>query len=515
MLSSNQVSYANNNGAPNPQLFEVRNDSTIVYLPNADFQLWAKPLLTRSAICLAATPLILYFLHFTNLLTPMLSLVVVYLRLFRDFLTSNSASTIAVWLASLRLMATPVFIVVGCGIAGTVIHLLRQPNVIALSKSGMIFGRVFHKDKNYTQLKQTKRVLWQEITDLKIIRPPNTRSNRDYCFEFYQDSDKPFRMRIGDIINPGDREAFINIIKGQFSHFVDDEALEVFTPPRDRQSYTELWLAELSAPPKRDRLTPLEVGARVNNQKYEVLSKLGVGGQGTVYLAATVSGGADVVLKEFVLPVFPDTNVRKAAAVRFQDEATLLTKLNHPQIVKLKELFLEDHRAYLVLEHLTGQNLKDLVGSQGALPAAEILRLAHQMCDILVYLHGQTPPVVHRDFTPDNLILDEDGYLKLIDFSVAQTFTSNVTGSVVGKPHYIAPEQFRGKPTVQSDLYSMGATLFYLATGIEPEPITMIRLSEYQEKPDAVLARVIEKATRLDVGNRYKSAAEVLKDLNA
>jgi serine/threonine-protein kinase len=355
-------------------------------------------------------------------------------------------------------------------------------------------------------------VQWSEINNIKIIRPPNTRSNLDYCFELQRHGQGPILVRFGDIINAGDRQAFLNAIKSRFSQWVDDEAVAAFAPPPDRQSYTELWLSELSAPPKRDRLTPLEVGARLYDQKYQVISKLGVGGQGTVYLA--LCGAEEVVLKEFVLPVFPDKRVRKAAAVRFQEEANLLTKLDHPQIVKLKDLFLEDHRAYLVLEHLTGQNLKDLVAEQGPLPTKEILRLAKQMCEILVYLHNQQPPVVHRDFTPDNLILDIDGQVKLIDFSVAQSFTSNVTGSVVGKPHYIAPEQFRGKPTSQSDIYSMGASLFYLATGIDPEPITTLRLQEYiKGKADSTLAMIIEKSTKLDVTARYQKAEEVLKQL--
>jgi serine/threonine protein kinase len=84
----------------------------------------------------------------------------------------------------------------------------------------------------------------------------------------------------------------------------------------------------------------------------------------------------------------------------------------------------------------------------------------------------------------------------------------------VGKPHYISPEQFRGKPVCQSDIYSMGATLFYLATGVDPEPITTLRLKEYKPGADSKLATIIERSTKLDVSNRYQNAAEVLKQLS-
>jgi tRNA A-37 threonylcarbamoyl transferase component Bud32 len=496
-----------------PNQIRVRNDSTIKYLPNADFQIWFKPVFKRALIGIALVAPALVVLQYCHLLSPILALAVDYLRLFKTFLTSAGSPATAAWIGLLSNVSVPIFAATGLAVAVLTWKAACEPDIMYLSEGGLYFGRTMDRDKAYCNILVTNRIMWNEIKNIDIIRPANTRSNLDYCFVLQGSTSAPQKVRFGDIINAGDRQAFLNILKSRFSQWVDDEALVAFAPPPDRQSYTELWLSELSAPPKRDRLTPLEAGARLFDQKYQVVNKLGVGGQGTVYLA--LCGEEEVVLKEFVLPVFPDQRVRKAAAVRFQEEANLLTKLDHPQIVKLKDLFLEDHRAYLVLEHMTGQNLKDLVAEQGPLPAKEIFRLARQMCEILVYLHGQQPPVVHRDFTPDNLILDLDGQIKLIDFSVAQSFTSNVTGSVVGKPHYIAPEQFRGKPTCQSDIYSMGATLFYLATGIEPEPITTLRLKEYiPTGADSKLAAIIERSTKLDVSARYQNAAEVLQQLS-
>jgi serine/threonine protein kinase len=491
---------------------EVRTESTIKYVPNADFQRWSKPVIKNAGLGLALTVPALIVLNYLHLLTPIMALMAAYLHLFRPFLSNAGSHESAAWIGLLSHISVPFFFLAGTAVAFFTIRTTAAPDIMYLSHSGMLFGKMLNQDRFITRIRVASTVTWNEISNIEIIRPQNTRSNLDYCFEFHRSTSPPIKIRFGDILSDGDRKSFLNILKSRFGRCIDNETIAAFAPPRDRQSYTELWISELSAAPKRDRLTPLEVGVRLFEQKYEVINKLSAGGQGTVYLAAC--GNEVVVLKEFVLPVFPDKGVRKAAAVRFQDEANLLTKLDHPQVVKLKDLFLEDHRAYLVLDHVNGQNLKELVAEQGPLPDREVLRLAKQMCEILAYLHGQQPPVVHRDFTPDNLMLDEDGLIKLIDFSVAQGFTSNVTGSVVGKPNYIAPEQFRGKPVCQSDIYSMGATLFYLAQGTDPEPITTLRLKEHRHNADSKLCAIIEKSTKLDVANRFQTVNEVLKDLD-
>jgi serine/threonine protein kinase len=218
-----------------------------------------------------------------------------------------------------------------------------------------------------------------------------------------------------------------------------------------------------------------------------------------------------VAIKEFILPVFPDPRVRLSAAQRFQAEAEIISRISHPQIVRFLDLFIEDHRAYLVLERVTGRNLKQIVETDGPIDEATVIQLAVQMCDILSYLHGQNPPIAHRDFTPDNVMLADDGLIKLIDFSVAQASISNVTGSVVGKPEYIAPEQFRGKPTPLSDIYSLGGTLYFLLTGNHPQAISVSK--PVTASPE--LANVIARATALDAAARYKTPEEMKQALLA
>jgi len=204
-----------------------------------------------------------------------------------------------------------------------------------------------------------------------------------------------------------------------------------------------------------------------------VLGAIGVGGQGSAYSARDRINNTTVVLKEFILPVFVNVKVRKSALEQFENEAKILRQLNNDQIVKLLDFFVEDHRAYLVLEHIDGTSLRSLIEKKGVAGEPQVRNLAVQMCHILEYLHGLAPPVVHRDFTPDNLILRSDGTLKLIDFNVAQQVEETTTGTVVGKHAYLPPEQFRGETTSQSDLYAPGATLFYLLVGEDPEPISV------------------------------------------
>jgi len=121
--------------------------------------------------------------------------------------------------------------------------------------------------------------------------------------------------------------------------------------------------------------------------------------------------------------------------------------------------------------------------------------------------------VVHRDFTPDNLMLGHGDILKLIDFNVAQHLESMSTHAVVGKHSYIPPEQFQGETTQQSDIYAMGATLFFLLTGKDPEPISVSRLKEARMDVSDELDAIVAKATATDTAYRYVSCEEIKREL--
>lgn len=298
------------------------------------------------------------------------------------------------------------------------------------------------------------------------------------------------------------------------------ELIELLEPSAPK-SYTQLWLQSLTAAPERKNLEPLTSGDLLDNARYEVIRRLGVGGQGTAYLCYDLSrdekkSATMVALKETIIPVFVENLVRQKTIEQFFKEVELLSKIECDGIVRLLDHFVDDHRAYLVLEHVEGLNLRDAVAKDGPMPAGKVRSLVLQMCDILEHLHEQN--VIHRDFAPDNLMLTPDGKLKLIDFNVAQTVSDGSTDTIVGKHAYVPPEQFRGKPTSQSDLYALGATVYFLLSGQDPEPISESSLPDailqppLSEPPDGELAnldRLIQRCTKLSLDARLKSIGQV------
>ncbi|HEY9787274.1 MAG TPA: serine/threonine-protein kinase, partial [Candidatus Obscuribacterales bacterium] len=322
------------------------------------------------------------------------------------------------------------------------------------------------------------------------------------------------------------------------------------------QSYTDLWLDALSQFPSRIRSGTLSAGAQLGQGRYQIVSTIGSGGQAIVYLASMVgpytspsrshsrsnanapmktdaqsltyvqgtnarerkpsceeSDRKTVVLKEFVLPSHAGVNVRKRVLQNIQRESEMLKALQHPNIVKLLDFFVEDQRAYLVLEQIKGVTLKQYVDDKGPIKEQEAISFGLQLCSILSYLHGRKPPVIHRDFTPDNLMLAHGDIIKLIDFNVAQHLESASTKSVVGKHAYIPPEQFRGEATSQSDIYALGATMYYLLTGYDPEPISASFPKEKRKDLSDEINQIVGKATATDAAYRYQSCESLKTEL--
>ncbi|MBC7996433.1 MAG: serine/threonine protein kinase [Leptolyngbya sp.] len=213
--------------------------------------------------------------------------------------------------------------------------------------------------------------------------------------------------------------------------------------------------------------------------------------------------GQEVILKEYVLPVHRGQLTAERTAEKLKAEAEILQKLDHPNIVKLKDAFIEDYRGYLVMDYVRGDSLKQLTDRQGPQDEQQVIVWAIQVLETLSYMHQLSPPVVHRDITPDNLMLQEDGNIKIVDFNVAYQVDSSSTATVVGKHAYIPAEQFRGKPCPQSDIYSLGGTIFYLLTGKEPEPISKSYPARVNENVSAELDKIVSIATNTSLQERY------------
>src|SRR5262249_2608815 len=149
------------------------------------------------------------------------------------------------------------------------------------------------------------------------------------------------------------------------------------------------------------------------------------------------SGKGTVIVKQAVLPESADDAAREKYVQLFNREASLLARIDHPRVAKVYDSFVEENRHYLLLEYIEGKNLIAYVTQYGPQPEKTIVGWAIDIADILVYLHGMTPPVIHRDLTPDNMIVSQDGGITIVDLGAANEFIGPVTGTVVGKNAYI------------------------------------------------------------------------------
>lgn len=286
------------------------------------------------------------------------------------------------------------------------------------------------------------------------------------------------------------------------------ETADAYAPAQLWQDYTTIWLQQLN---DNSRVATLPSGTvlKGRDDSYEIIDRLGSGGQAVTYTAKK-SDGEVVVLKEFVLPSTGGQEVVRNTMTHITKEAQLLQSLDHPQIVKCHGWFSSGRRAYLALSLLEGKTLRQVVKDHGPVPEATVRQYAKQMCTLLEYLHSMSPPVVHRDFTPDNLMVNDKGQLFLMDFDVARHLESQTaTRTVVGKHNYMPPEQFRGQATAQSDLYALGCTLHWLLTGQDPEPITTCHPKQLRPEISETLDAIVSKATTQDASKRYQNAAEI------
>lgn len=358
---------------------------------------------------------------------------------------------------------------------------------------------------------------WQEITSVYLFCPGQTMVPDQWLVGFGTGALRPVTIRLPVLEDSTDK--LLRCLKERAPWVSIDPALIEIWEPAIADSHTELWLKSLSTAPGEEHLMPLFPGATVRG-RYLILNRLGVGGQGTAYLVQDEQSHSSerkdlVVLKETIFPVYVDARIRQEARQRFDRESELLRRLSHPQIVRFLDAFVEAHRGYLIIEYIEGDTLRRLVKNQGPLAADEAVELALQMCEILSYLHSLEPPVVHRDFTPENLMLNKDGVLKLLDFNVAREMESTRTSTVVGKQAYIPPEQFRAQPECRSDIYAMGATLFFLLTGTDPEPICESHPRDLLPDLSPDLDAIVARCTVPEADKRYANAEQIVDALRS
>ncbi len=219
-------------------------------------------------------------------------------------------------------------------------------------------------------------------------------------------------------------------------------------------------------------------------------------------------------MKEAVIPSNSSETLKTKALELFNREALLLSRLDHPHIAKVLDHFVENEHHYEVIEYIDGLDMRRFVKERGPQPLDFVLNWAQQICEILVYLHSQAPPVIHRDLTPDNLVLKVDGQLVLIDFGAANAFVGTATGTMVGKQSYMPPEQIRGKASPQSDIYALGCTCYYLLTGKDPCPLE-VSCVDAECGLSQELNPFLAGCTEPELSRRFASADTVLAQVRA
>jgi serine/threonine-protein kinase len=225
--------------------------------------------------------------------------------------------------------------------------------------------------------------------------------------------------------------------------------------------------------------TPLKAG-EVLRGRYRINRIIGQGGMGSIYLADDLRlEGRLCALKEVEHDRSLPTELVKQAREQFLREATVLARLDHPNLPKVSDFFSIGGRDYLVMDFVPGKDLRTLMNEARSkslfLPERDVLNWANQLADALTYLHNQKVPVIHRDIKPSNLKLTPSGLLKLVDFGLVKILASEeVTITVLqgrGTALYTPLEQYggdSGHTDVRSDIYSFGATLYHLLTNRAP-----------------------------------------------
>ncbi|MFC1770049.1 serine/threonine protein kinase, partial [Nitrospirota bacterium] len=268
-------------------------------------------------------------------------------------------------------------------------------------------------------------------------------------------------------------------------------------------------------------------GALPTLGRYELVRELGQGAMGTVYLAKDPTINREVAIKTLQYDGVAHDQLEEVKR-RFLQEAEAAGKLSHPNIMTIYDAGDEHDMAYLAMEVLIGKDLKDYSTKETLLPMKEVMRIVAAVADALGYAHDNG--IVHRDIKPANIMLLEDGTVKVTDFGIARVVESSQTqtGTVMGTPSYMSPEQVAGKKLEgTSDIFSLGSMFYEMLSGEKPFigdsiatimfNITNCKFSPIKELcPDIppCCTRIMNKMLTLDVDKRYQSGSDLANDIN-
>lgn len=267
----------------------------------------------------------------------------------------------------------------------------------------------------------------------------------------------------------------------------------------------------------------IEKGQKIND-RYEIIKSIGEGGMANVYLAYDTILDRRVAVKVLRGDLSNDEKFVR----RFQREALSASSLSHPNIVEMYDVGEDNGIYYIIMEYIEGKTLKQLIKKRGGITLSEAIDIMLQITDGISEAHNSY--IIHRDLKPQNIMIKEDGTVKITDFGIAMALNSTQltqTNSVMGSVHYLPPEQASGKgSTIRSDIYSMGILFYELLTGTLPfkgDNAVEIALKQMRDEIPSVrkknsaipqsVENVIIKATAKNPKNRYSDSKEMHNDL--
>lgn len=268
----------------------------------------------------------------------------------------------------------------------------------------------------------------------------------------------------------------------------------------------------------------IEIGKKLN-VRYKIIGNIGSGGMANVFLAHDLILDREVAVKVLRFDFQNDKN----AIRRFQREALAATELVHPNIVTVYDVGEEDGMQFLVMEYVKGMDLKRYIQTHYPVPYLQIVDIVQQILSAVALAHQHR--IIHRDLKPQNILINEEGVVKITDFGIAIALSETSitqTNSMLGSVHYLSPEQARGSmATNQSDIYAIGIILYEMLTGKVPfdgESAVTIALKHFQDEIPSIriydknvpqsLENVVLKATAKEQADRYKTADEMREDLS-
>jgi Protein kinase domain len=387
------------------------------------------------------------------------------------------------------------------------------PTLIGLSANGIRFYA-----RNAGLLVDTFN--WQDIASIKIVEKSNLFRTVKPELEIRTAAGKIRHIAIASLRSIEERQTLVDMIKQHARRAINPGDINRIVRASAIQDipFTQLWAQSLRSQIGRTHGGALPSRTVLQQGRFLLSEQIGGGGQGSVYLAEMLEGGeppVTVALKEYVLPDPEHIFDRKRAVEQFEREVHLLAKLNHPGLVTLIDAFVEDHRAYLVMEYLNGGNLREAVSRSGLFSVERACDIALELCDVLEYLHSTQPQTVHLDVTPENVIFDREGHIHLVDFNTSSDGSGVRTKLIAGKQRYMPPEQYRNEVSPQCDIYGFGCTLFFMLTGIEPEPLSSSEPKQVNSEISDTLNELVKKSTALEATQRFQHISELKNSLIA